>query len=318
MANHGSEQRFPRRSRGLGEAYRVTGATSGVRPGGSSERSSDVLVGAPLPLVPPTVIGDETDGRPTNTTRFTNLMPYHRQTGEPPDDDSSGDEPPDDGPPDGDSSDGDSSDGESSDGEDPQQARAGRFRFSNAEKTDMYKVYILSGEKSSLALQQYRQKFPDRVQPHRTFFARLDNNLKQYGSFKKPRKPRIHTATNDDNAINVLAAIELQPTTSLRAIQRQSISPITSARRILKKYRYHPYKLRNVQTFHGGDAERRLVYVRRMIHERINLREILWTDESTFTNQGVNHQNTRYFRFISKMARWILDFLLSLCSLSFL
>lgn len=189
--------------------------------------------------------------------------------------------------------------------------------ISSAMLKKLYKVYILSGENASVASQLYVGKYDRGVQSHRTYFTTLDCNLNQYGSFKTPRKSRMHTATNDDNAINVLAAIELQPTTSLRAIQRQSISPITSARRILKKYRYHPYKLRNVQTFHGGDAERRLVYVRRMIHERINLREILWTDESTFTNQGVNHQNTRYFRFISKMARWMLDFLLSLCSLTF-
>lgn len=191
---------------------------------------------------------------------------------------------------------GDQSDDESDDQPDdpPNDPMPAPNQFTNSEKINMFKIYILSGENSAKATREYLRKYPDRAQPHRTYFLKLNNNLKEFGSFIKKRKPRRRAATNDDNAVNMIAALE--PTTSLRTLERQGIASYSSARRILKKHHYHPYKVRNVKTFHNGDNDRRLTYVRRMIHDRINLLQILWTDESTFTNQGApNHQNTRYW-----------------------
>lgn len=163
-------------------------------------------------------------------------------------------------------------------------------------KTDIYKVYIRSNENSARALREYRRLYPERTQPRRKYFRKLDNNLKRYGSFKKPCQPRNPVATDDEHAVNVLATMEVAPRTSLRQLERAGISSISSASRILKKYHYHAYKPTRVQKMHLGDMQRRLTFARRMIDEQVDLSHIIWTDESPFGNQGgPNRQNARYW-----------------------
>lgn len=169
-------------------------------------------------------------------------------------------------------------------------------KFTNAEKTDMFKVYIRSNENSARALGEYKRLYPTRSQPHRSYFRFLDRNLKEYGCFEKPRQLRRHTATDDDSAVNVLTMMEAYPTTSLRQMKRDNISSISSASRILKKYRYLPYKPMRVQKLYPGDNQRRLTFARRMIDENVDLSQIIWSDESSFGNQGgPNRQNTRHW-----------------------
>lgn len=166
--------------------------------------------------------------------------------------------------------------------------------YTDEEKTDMLTVFIQSHQNSVLAAEQYRRLYPHRAQPFRTYFRKLEAHLKRFGSFKKPRQPRRLTATDEDNAINVLAQIEVYPRTSLRQIERLGISLKTSAQRILKKYRYHPYKPKRVQRLHNEDNQRRLTYARRMLDEHIDLSHVIWSDECTFSNQGApNRQNYR-------------------------
>lgn len=40
---------------------------------------------------------------------------------------------------------------------------------------------------SKMACERYLLEYPERRQPHYTYFANIDNNLVQYGSFVKPR-----------------------------------------------------------------------------------------------------------------------------------
>jgi len=69
--------------------------------------------------------------------------------------------------------------------------------------------------------------------------------------------------------------------------------------RILKKNKFHPYKLQYVQELQNGDEERHIHFCERMI-ALIDVRpifpyQIVFTDEATFILTGeVNNQNFRF------------------------
>jgi len=70
--------------------------------------------------------------------------------------------------------------------------------------------------------------------------------------------------------------------------------------RILKKNKFHPYKLQYVQELQNGDEKRRICFCERMM-TLIDVRpifpyQIVFTDKATFTLTGeVNNQNFRFW-----------------------
>lgn len=67
--------------------------------------------------------------------------------------------------------------------------------------------------------------------------------------------------------------------------------------RILKKHSYKPYKLHISHTLLPGDEERRLDWCRWLsnkINDDDNFLNIIWTDESKFTNCGIFNRNTEH------------------------
>lgn len=70
--------------------------------------------------------------------------------------------------------------------------------------------------------------------------------------------------------------------------------------RILRKHKFIPYKYRPTQTLVPGDADRRLIFCRWLVAScRENprlLRNIIWSDESNFSNSGMfNRKNMHYW-----------------------
>lgn len=60
--------------------------------------------------------------------------------------------------------------------------------FTNEEKRDMIKIYYKYDRNSVRTSEEYLLLYPERRQPNRTMFKFLDENLAEFGSFKKPRK----------------------------------------------------------------------------------------------------------------------------------
>lgn len=78
--------------------------------------------------------------------------------------------------------------------------------FSNQEKRDMMKLFYKSDSNTERTAEMYLQLYPERIQPARTLFKKLDRNLTEYGSFKKPRNKygnRLdeNTRNNIQNAV---------------------------------------------------------------------------------------------------------------------
>lgn len=170
--------------------------------------------------------------------------------------------------------------------------------FNNEERYDMISCYIRNLRNSRNAANDYLNRFPERHQPHETIFRRLEVNLKTYGSFLKHNKEPRDVAGVEE----VLNQVAQNPETSTREIQRNTRISKSKVSRILRKRRYHPYKLHVSQALRPGDAERRLNYCNWFIDQCNNneYREefpfrVLWTDESRFTNNGMFNRHNRHY-----------------------
>lgn len=145
----------------------------------------------------------------------------------------------------------------------------------------------------------YINRYPEKRQPGKSIFRRLEQNLKQYGSFKKPVNNRNRPGNNEHLNNVVLSVIE-NPGTSTRIIEKNTGVPKSTSQRILSKLKFHPYKFKICQGLRPGDDERRRTfcewYTRQCGVDVQFPSKVIWTDESTVTNNGIfNRRNTHYW-----------------------
>lgn len=141
-------------------------------------------------------------------------------------------------------------------------------------------------------------RYPERRQPFFEIFARLKANLVEHGSFVHPRPKTYNKENRERKEIDVLGYIEATPSSSCRKIEKEIGVPKTDAQRILKEYKYHPYKFNIVQHLHPGDAERRALfcqwYLQQIDANDLFGRLVIWSDECFFSSAGIfNRHNTR-------------------------
>lgn len=170
--------------------------------------------------------------------------------------------------------------------------------MNNNQLTDMIQTYFECGRNSGQALRLYVDRFPDREVPDRRKFARLERNLRNYGAFKKPK--RKERQFDEDVEFEVLLSVEENPRTSTREIANNIGVSQQSVQAILKKHKFIPYVPQKVQALVENDRDRREQFCRHFLNamqqDRTFYRKIIWTDECTFTNNGIfNRNNHRYW-----------------------
>lgn len=162
-------------------------------------------------------------------------------------------------------------------------------KFSNEEKFDMLECYLKVNRNSQNASASYLEKFPERMQPHRTVFGRIVSNLLNYGSFYNKRDR--YDIDNVDRTNNILEVVNNNPRISVRQIAGETNIPKTTVHKTLKQRKYHPYKPTIVQALNNNDFRRRLEFCRwynQKCEEQPDFQSrVIWTDESRFTNCGV-------------------------------
>lgn len=172
--------------------------------------------------------------------------------------------------------------------------------FTHLEKCDMLETYIKCSKNSFRALEQYGQMYPERGQPDRRYF------LKLYRKFRSNEKVFVKVRTrkpfivSEQVEINVLAYFEAYKNNSTRDLAKESGLSLFTIWRILKKFKFVPYKYRPVQTLLPGDTERRLFFCQWLVNMCVQdynfLKYILWTDEANFSNRGMfNRKNMHYW-----------------------
>lgn len=155
------------------------------------------------------------------------------------------------------------------------------------------------------AVNLYAETFDDgrRLPDHRVFIN-LHNRLLRGeglvpGLFMPPRQGRRIFGVDAELEFLVLRQFEENPNLSTRVCAiRLGLDKNQNrlVHRILKSHGMYPYKYQKVQALLLGDYQRRIAFCN-LMHHRINqepnfLQRILWTDECTFTPNGMfNNKN---------------------------
>lgn len=170
-------------------------------------------------------------------------------------------------------------------------------KLTNAQRTEIVSLYYqLSLHKVA---EIFNQRYPNRRPlSHRTVIKNFNKFNETGAVYDRKRSGRPKTSVTDENAESVLALVALEPKTNIRTLAREVDISRSSLRTILKKYKFHPYKMKILQQLNPGDADKRLAFTNKFIdmanHDPLFPYNIIWTDESIFTLKGImNKQNYR-------------------------
>lgn len=174
------------------------------------------------------------------------------------------------------------------------------MEFENYEKFNMLECYIESGKNSNNALTLYFNRYPERRQPSRKMFPRIESNLISFGSFQKPRPKSYYKENRELEEINTIGYVVADPTASSRKIRDAIGINRKKSKKILKRHNYRQYVYRKVHNLHPGDAERRITfclwYLQQCEQDPDFCRKIIWTDEVRVTSDGIfNRHNNLYW-----------------------
>lgn len=173
-------------------------------------------------------------------------------------------------------------------------------KLTNEEYTDMILVYGKCDCNARKAAEMYAQKYPDRAHPVQKTFRRIAETLRENGSFTVAKRERERPQRTEENVVGVLARVAIEPSVSIRTIEREMGISRASIQRILKEHKMHPYKWFLTQELNEQDFVRRIDFLDDMDtlldRDPDALQHILWTDESRFYNTGVvNRHNCHYW-----------------------
>lgn len=173
-------------------------------------------------------------------------------------------------------------------------------RLSNLEPShtaDMDFMYGFCNGNARRAAVEYRRRYPNRVAfGYRSFIA-IHRQISELGLPSRRREPVLPApAVRQDIDEEILRLVTADPMLSVRRIAvRLGISKMR-VWRVLKKEGLHPFHFRRAQNLRDEDSVPRLVFCTWILRQhRLHLnflRQILWTDEATFTRAGItNHRN---------------------------
>ena len=99
--------------------------------------------------------------------------------------------------------------------------------------------------------------------------------------------------------MKIIVTEQLDPYTRNTSIRAMEMDMSTkSVHKILSNCKYHPFKITTVQHLHATNAEQRLEFITWVItkfEEEPNiLNNVMWTDESKFTNNGIFNQHNQH------------------------
>lgn len=168
--------------------------------------------------------------------------------------------------------------------------------FTNEEYADILICYGYCNCVSARARDEYISRYPGRRVPDASVFNRAYRRLRETGTVSRRRtdlgRPRVNNIEEEqDNEI--IRRFRLDPTTSTHAVARAlGLSP-WKVWYTVNTVGLYPYHYTPVHVIEEGDPVRRLDFCRFMLNADLEdpsfLRNILWTDESKFSKDGITN-----------------------------
>lgn len=158
------------------------------------------------------------------------------------------------------------------------------------------------GDRARLQLEVchlFNNLHPERPPINQSTVSRIEKKFREHGHVRDlPRtgRPKV----NEDDRLNVMLDFHENPHKSSRAVAADHNVCQSSVSRVMKKHKWHPYKVVLVQELNEDDPDRRLQFSETMVDLLENgpllLNNILFSDEASFYLNGtVNKQNCRYW-----------------------
>lgn len=173
--------------------------------------------------------------------------------------------------------------------------------YSRNELVDMLLAVGRADENFNEAARFYMRRFPNRRHPNAKVLRRLLVRFRETGTvnYKKPifLNPAV---CNDENKNLVMQSIIENPHCSTRNIARQLNMSQTSVSRIIRKNKFHPYKMIVHQELTANDHGVRIQFaewgLQKLQENPFFFQNVLFTDEATFKNDGsVVRHNMHYY-----------------------
>jgi len=162
--------------------------------------------------------------------------------------------------------------------------------YSNEELADIIFVYGACEGNQNEARREYARRYPNRNVPNPRTFSSMFRRLRETGRFDNLRGasgPR-----RGDHDSTVLRMVRNDPSLSVRRISARTGVSKTQVWQMLKEEKLHAYHLTPVQELLQTDFEKRTRFCQWLTLNAANAQKILWSDESTFTKDGVfNYHN---------------------------
>lgn len=166
------------------------------------------------------------------------------------------------------------------------------------ERIDIIFIYGAEHKCSRRTANVFNNKYPGKNLSH-TAVNDLVRKFSETGSvINKTRTER--RVLDELTQVEVVGQFVMNPTTSLRKVQRQTGISLGSVHKVMTLNKFHPYKIHVNQELSEDDYDRRIQFCEIMsdlINENPDLtKNVCFSDECTFYLNGlVNRHNCRYW-----------------------
>lgn len=168
-------------------------------------------------------------------------------------------------------------------------------QYSNVELVEMVRLYAISGDNVSRAIEMFAELFPNRQRPSHRVMLAATQRLRDHRQFDVPQHAEgrgnegLPVALQED----ILEFFRREPRASTREAGRRFGVHHSTVWRLLHKEMQHPFHYRKVQDLHQQDNAARVTFCRWLLeHQDAN---ILWTDECLFTRVGVYNVHNEHW-----------------------
>lgn len=159
--------------------------------------------------------------------------------------------------------------------------------FSQREYVEMVFCYGFANGNSVRAREEYARRFPRRNLPSVNTFQATYARFLETGSVDTRRVVNRRSPVSTHTEEDVLSIVRRDPSTSTRRISARVGASQSTVWKILKKEKLHPYHLTPVQELIEPDYQKRINFCQWLVQNESLLPNVLWTDESQFTKEGV-------------------------------
>lgn len=171
--------------------------------------------------------------------------------------------------------------------------------YSNEELFNLFCIHGECNKIVSRTCRKFNGMYPHLPPMTEKKFRRYQNNFLRTGSVCAKKTKFAAVTANEDNEVSVLAYFEAYPRVSIATAEHDLGIPHSSIHRILRKHKMHSYKFVTVCALQEQDHQLRVEFCEMLLvryQEDPNfLQNIIWTDESKFSHEGIFNRHNSHF-----------------------